>query len=242
MNTFLSRLLWVLGGQEKYPWCERIGVGAGRGNTMFGTRDKPATPPTAEALNAIMRYENVSITWLLDGKGAPCLVNIFTRDGEAARWVAAELQAHSWEVHVLTDRQTYVLVMTRPDRYQVKERHIDYTRVEIVAGVLAGETLAVVRQRPAGQPSYRVDLDQDTLQSVARGQVSNLPLLRSEGALLLRRQPLEDEDVIWQWSRAEPQNLAPDEERLLQCFRSMTLEQRQLFLRVAHAFTGEDEE
>lgn len=240
MNTFLARLLWVLAEQEKYPWCDRIGVGAGRGNTMFGTRDKAATPPTAEALNAIMRYENVSISWLLDGKGKPCLVNTFASDAQAAEWVAAQLADTAWQVHVLTDRQSYALVLTRPDHYQVKDRHVDYTRVEIAAGALAAGTLAQVRAARQGQDCFRVLLSAPQLQALVNGQVSNLALLRRQDALLAQREPLADSDPLWQWPVASLVVLSPDEEQVLQQFRRMSPAQRQLFLKVAAVFAGND--
>lgn len=237
VDGFLARLYWVLADQDKYPWCDRIGVGAGRGNTMFGTRGKPGAPPTADGLNAIGRYENVSMNWLLDGKGPPCMVTVVATDDEGAQWVAHLAAQGRWEWCVVNDRQRLVLVLLRPDRYQVKERTVDYTHVEILSGALGGRTLRQVRA--CGDPVSVVEVDAHTLQELADGKLSNRRLLRAGDGVLTSRQPLAPDASLWEWPEAASQPLSPEEEELLQAFRAMDGGRRTLFLAVAEAFAGQ---
>lgn len=241
MDNFLSRLQWVLGEQDKYPWCERIGVGAGRGNTMFGTRDKAAAPPTAEGLNAIRHYENISTLWLLEGKGAPCLVSTLAFDEAGARRVQQLLDGQDWDIHIVTDRLAFAVVLCRPGHYQVKDRTIECIDVEILAGALAGKTMSALHEGAASMPAYVVDVDTRTFADLVGGHISNLKLLRGEPAVLGARRPLQGDDPLWQWPQASTVLLAPDEERLLQNFRAMNRRQRATLLRIGSALQQEDD-
>lgn len=241
MDNFLSRLQWVLGEQDKYPWCERIGVGAGRGNTMFGTRDKAGAPPTAEGLNAIRHYENISTLWLLEGKGAPCLVTTLASDEAGARQVHQLLDGQDWDIHIVTDHLAFAVVLTRPGQYQVKDRTIDCTDVEILAGALAGKTMTALHEGASSMPAWKVEVDGHTLADLVGGRISNLKLLREGPALLDAKRPLADEDPLWQWPPAATVLLAPDEEQLLQHFRAMNRRQRATLLRIGLALQQEDE-
>lgn len=241
LDGFLARLHWVLADQDKYPWCDRIGVGAGRGNTMFGTRGKPGAPPTADGLNAIGRYENVSMNWLLDGRGPPCPVTVVASDEDGAARVQQMAQAAGGEWCVVTDHQQVVLVLLRPDRYQVKDRTVEYTQVDILAGAVAGRTLTALRElAPAGARSL-VEVSPQTLCELAEGRLSNRRLLRPGDGVLGARRPLPDDAPLWDWPAGGEQRLSPDEEQLLRAFRSMDAGRRTLFLAVGRAFVAEAE-
>ncbi|MBF0096163.1 MAG: LexA family transcriptional regulator [Magnetococcales bacterium] len=62
---FHDRLAQVIGDEEPYPWAERIGIGKSTFAGMWRNRAMPQT----KTLLKIAQYTDISINWLLTGRG-----------------------------------------------------------------------------------------------------------------------------------------------------------------------------
>ena len=68
-QNFIERLAQVLAERKPTPWGERLGFNKSTVSRIFS-----GVVPGSEILNAIMRYENISLSWLLSGKGDQFLI------------------------------------------------------------------------------------------------------------------------------------------------------------------------
>lgn len=65
MTGFRDRLALVIGEEKPFPWADRMGLSPG----VFTRMWNDGIPPKAQHLVLIASKENVSIDWLLTGKG-----------------------------------------------------------------------------------------------------------------------------------------------------------------------------
>lgn len=148
MNNRLSeRLRILLRGRKKHPWAASLGISRGTADRMFR-----GEIPGHETLGLIMRAENISISWLTEGAGAPYLVRWFTTDEEALKYLDELLELQDWTVHRLTDGEKIdVLILYAPAEVEYKGTTVRYTEINVIAGV----SLRVVA-RLAELPSHRL--------------------------------------------------------------------------------------
>ena len=178
---FLSRINFIIGDRRAYPWGEAIGIGRG-----VVQRIRDGVVPGGEALAAITRSENASLSWLLAGTGRPFLVGCCPTDAECADQVDALLEEPGWTVYFITDGQAAVLVLTQPAQFEVRDRPIDYTAVEVLAGPIGPETSA--RLRAGDHPVHQVQTSPRQVADLAAGRVGTYALT-AEGGLLERAKP-----------------------------------------------------
>ncbi|MBF0422320.1 MAG: helix-turn-helix transcriptional regulator [Magnetococcales bacterium] len=69
LETLKARLEYAIGLEPPYTWAKRIGLGK---STLAGILTKNACPTTT-TLRKIADRTNISINWLLTGKGAPSI-------------------------------------------------------------------------------------------------------------------------------------------------------------------------
>lgn len=243
-EAFVARIKRLLDGREKYPWGHAIGLGKGTIDGMTRT----GSIPGGETLALISRYENVRIDWLLEGKGTPFYVTMCATDDMAWEVLENILEPETWEVTLVTDGARVAAVMTQPGKYQVKDgkdkdegqryRWIDYTIVEVVAGVLGRRALSTIRNRWVHQNGvsmvYFVSDDAHTMNLIEGGEIGSYRLCYSPDAVLATRERIVDSHPIFtKFMQAADPFTDPTEARLLELFRSMTKEGQDAFLKVA---------
>lgn len=183
-KTFLSRFEALLGGRQPYAWAKATGIGRG----VIQSIKKGATP-SGEALAAIGRTENCSLTWLLEGRGAPYLVRWASSDEDAADQLRTLLEER-WDAAMFTGESgdEAVVVMTMPGQFEAAGgQEVNYTVVEVLAGDIG--QLAI---KQLGHPNVRslrmTTVDERTLRNLAGGHIGTWELTRP-GGLLERTDP-----------------------------------------------------
>lgn len=169
-KNFLSRLVFVLGDRKKYPWGAHIGLDRGIIERLFNGKEAKG-----ETLAHISRLENVSITWLLEGKGSPYLVNKCTSDDEAADYLGALLDEHGWTAYICETADRTALVLTLPASFETKKgEKINYTIVETITspGPRSFNLLKMASIHTKG-----INLNKDSFNRLATGWMNNQELL-----------------------------------------------------------------
>ncbi len=105
-TSFASRLEMVLAGRTPTTWCRCLGI---LPNMM--TRMKQGHIPGHEVLTRIMRAENVSLSWLMEGVGQPFIAHGFLefRDFELA--LRQHLTRSHDVIHLLDSAVAPVVIM-----------------------------------------------------------------------------------------------------------------------------------
>lgn len=229
LNTFLARLQSILGERDKHPWGAALGIGRGTVGNMF-----TGTIPTSETLNAISRCENVSITWLLDGRGAPYTVHKFSDDEECLEYLDALLEEKSWTVYLVTDQKRLALVLTMPAKYKAREEWISYTVVEVLTGRCGRKTLNRVRAEIPVCEVFLINTYTYTLADLSRGKIGTYRLLHSDSPLLHKEVSVSKDHKIFEWPEEE-NPLTPEEHILVENFRHMATEQKVAYKSIGDA-------
>jgi len=168
-NNFLQKLTELSAGRDLFPWLMALGFTQATAN-----RIKKGQPPSAELLGALMRSDRLSPRYLMEGQGAPYHVSRVISDDEAIEQLD-ELLVEDWAVALVTaDRHQFVVVLHQPGQYQYKEKMIDYTIVEVVAGHITRETVQWLQERDRGV--WLLELAPDDFQRLATGRMGNLEL------------------------------------------------------------------
>lgn len=183
-NDFLSNIEKLLGRRDLYPWSDRIGLGRGVANGIA-----KGTPPKADALTVISRAENVRIDWLLKGEGTPYSIIRARSDGECAEIIEEHLGEEEWRVHLVTDGTNTAYVLTQPGQYQIKDRMVDYTILEVITGPCGNEAAQAIYRRAFHFESkplehYLVDTDKATMRDLITGNMGTYAIALSDHALL----------------------------------------------------------
>lgn len=181
-NTFLDRLQRVLGGRKPHPWAAGVGWTRGVVDSL-----KDGGVPSPEFLAALGRAEGVSLNWMLTGEGQPFRVAVCVSDAQAASLVSAHLaDSKEWQPFLLQARRGFAVVLTLPAQYQVKDKAVDYTAVELVAGAVGPATILTL-DREAVKHCDMVNVSDDELLAMEKGEIGTHELTRSGGILSRRR-------------------------------------------------------
>ncbi|WP_156972476.1 helix-turn-helix domain-containing protein [Nitrosospira sp. NpAV] len=211
LNSFAERLKAILGERNKHHWGIALGIGRGTiGNTFNGS------VPTSEALNAISRSENVSTTWLLEGREDPYYVRKFTDDDECVNYLDAVF-LERWTIYLVTDQKHLAVALTMPAQYKIKEEWVSYTPVEVLAGRCGRKTLATGEKGIAflqGIRHQRVSADLDNL---SHNKIGTYKLLNAEQPLLNQDMLAKRNQKIFDWPE-ETMSLTPEEHILIESF------------------------
>lgn len=125
---FLARLEFVLDGRKRTPWGAALGLNKG---TMG--RIGKGHIPGPDLLIPIGRAERVSLSWLIDGAGAPFLITREETDSAMATLLDA-LFDESWRITLCTDGARVVVVLTQPGQIEVNGEMRDYIITEVLVG------------------------------------------------------------------------------------------------------------
>ncbi|MDH5641989.1 MAG: helix-turn-helix domain-containing protein, partial [Nitrospira sp.] len=155
-SDFLSRAKVLLMGRKPYSWGMALGLGRGTISRMFND----GLPPAADALAIIARAENVSITWLLTGRGEPRIVYHYPDDASALEHIDADLLDENWQVLLVSATGCApVVVLHQPAQFVTgadTDKTVDYILVETITG--AGRA-SLLRCLDAGAQHVQVDVD-----------------------------------------------------------------------------------
>jgi len=132
-----------------------------------------------DVLATVCRVENVSLSWLLEGKGAPYLVNRTTCDSEAAGILEDLVGGGTgWSVYQLRDTAgKEAVVLTQPASFERKGEWVEYTEVEVIAGEVGERARDVINASNANLERHWLDVDEITLRRLAAGQLGTWQLI-----------------------------------------------------------------
>lgn len=132
--------------------------------------------PGSEKLIPIIKAENLSISWLLEGKGSPFLVNSCPTDDEGYA-LLDELYAEAWTTYLITDGHQISIVLTRPGEYLVKDKPYPYTLVEVLAGNFGRDSLERASKTANGENLYFLETSTSIINDLAKGKIGSYQLL-----------------------------------------------------------------
>lgn len=228
-------------GREKYPWGHSIGLGKGVIDGMTRT----GSIPGGDTLSAIHRCENARIDWILDGRGPPYLVNSVTSDDDAKE-LLEQLLEERWRITIVTDSDRIALVLDQPGSFDVKDkknddgvqlyRTVPYTIVEIIAGIVGRNTMALVCTQ-AKQGTVRFMLTNAAVMTqLGRGRLGTWRLLNAPDAVLAVVEVIDAKHPIFtQGAQADLFPATKDEAALLDHYRALPPEKRLAVEQVATA-------
>lgn len=187
MNNFLERLEHVLGERKKHPWGQGLGITRGTVDNMF-----KGVVPASDTLNAISRIENVSISWLLDGKGNPFYVFLCLDDEAAQSYAEDTLVDDGWSGYLISDGERLALAFTLPAEYEVKGVATPYTILELLVGNISMAMAEKLQAFPAVRWQYRCTVSSAVMDDILNGQVGTWQLLLSPKFILSNAQKIND--------------------------------------------------
>jgi len=239
-----ERLLKIKGSRSILEWEREAGIA--RGNLRRAIKGDSLSE---ENIRKLVRTENVSADWLLDGRGSPYYVAMFNSDAE----IAAQLQAYfddeadRWSVTLIRrkgDDAPRAVVLTMPIERQ--ELSADEVVKESALDVMVGP-IGILSSRVICRPGWRavsgLALDEEIVTAICSGQLGTHALLSDPGYLLLST--ALDRDVLTIITNgltlAEQSNhytvpLTPDEQQLLTTYRCLPKPDRSRLQVIADAF------
>ncbi|MBD3609038.1 MAG: hypothetical protein HUJ30_00655, partial [Gammaproteobacteria bacterium] len=187
-TNFLSRIKFIIGGRDNYPW----GMALGFGKSTIGAMVNEGKAPSGPTLSNIARAENASLTWLLEGKGQPFLVNHYDRYEDALDYLSAMLEEEAWQPYMITDGARYAMVLTLPGQFESKGKMIDYTLLEVVAGHgITSHAMGIAEYFREASPSLQsITTTAATMDDLYRGRMGTWSLVNAPNALLKRAETL----------------------------------------------------
>jgi len=216
-EIFLSRIRIILDWRDRYPWGALVGMTRGTINRIFNE----GQIPTGETLSAIGRVENCALSWLLNGQGSPYIVGRCENDEECAERLDELLEEKGWTIHLLTDGERYALVLTQPAIFFIKERPVEYTACETLAGPIGEETLQTIQR--SGHHAFTVTLPAEQITRLIAGQLGTYALLAKDGGLLRDEHPLAADTRMTAYSGAADERAGYNdtERQLLKAWRKL---------------------
>ncbi len=188
INNFSDRLEWLLNGRKIHRWGSKIGL-----TKTVITRLNQGVLPGADKLRPVVRAENVSLTWLIEGIGEKYLVNHGYSDQHCAEILQA-LYDERWKTHVLVDGFHIAIVLTQYGSYKVGNIDYLYTIVEVITGPIDDKTLSLVAQQNNDNNTFFVETSVADMQNLYRGDIGTYGLLHTADALLNKAQLLKQKE------------------------------------------------
>lgn len=243
MTDIRSRLALVLGDRKITPWAKKLGIGSATQQSL-----QAGGPIESAQLTIVQHTENVSLSWLLDGKGRPFLVSEFDDDDEALEYVQSLLADENWRVKLAAAPGDVVIVLHQPGsilRGKKKDILVEYEVVELISGATEKALLHMGRRADTFDA---FDLAPHDVRRLARGAMGSHELFgpadkpRPTSAITLAA-ALDMARLA-----AERPYLTPDERIVLDHYRAMDSAGKTAFKSVGtqmakqagHAATGTD--
>ena len=188
-NNLADRIDTMLCGRKIHAWGKAIGLSRSVLQAL-----KNGKLPGADKLGPIIRSENLSLSWLLEGIGKPYLINSCGSDEECSELITELLQEQWQRVYLLTDGAQVAAVLTQPGGYDYSGVNYLYTIVEVVCGVLGQQTLSIIQQQVAPQSLHYLRISSNAMRQLTRGQLGTYKLLNAPEALL-KQTPSQEDDT-----------------------------------------------
>lgn len=130
-EEFGARLQWLLSGRTITPWSKKLGLSAGTVKRM-----KDGHKPGSDILTALMRTENVSLNWIMEGKGLPFMLDVHTDQHAFMNMIRQHDSDADYTVYVSVDieRHLVAVIFAQPASYEFKNHTIEYTQIEVLVG------------------------------------------------------------------------------------------------------------
>jgi hypothetical protein len=173
-----DRLEWLLNGRKIHKWGANIGL-----TKTVITRLNQGIFPGADKLRPVVRAENVSLTWLLEGKGDKYLVNHCWSDIDCYECLQAYYD-EKWKTHLLVDGFNISIVLTQPGSYDIEGVTYLYTMVEVITGPINDKTLSLIAQQNNDNNTFFVETSVADMQFLFKGNVGSYGLLHAADAIL----------------------------------------------------------
>lgn len=157
--------------------------------------------PSTETIMALMRYENMRPDWFLKDEGTPYSIIRARSDSECAELLEELLGEEEWRVYLVTDGVNIAYVLTQPGQYQVKDRWVDYTIMEVITGPCGNEAVQAIYRRafhPERTPLVHqlVETDRATMHDLVAGKMGTYAIALADHALLRKAQPITAESLV----------------------------------------------
>jgi hypothetical protein len=223
-----ERLKILLQGRRAFPWGHALGFSSG----MISRFAREGKAPGPEYLARICQVERASLSWLLDGAGAPFLVVHLGGDTITGAHLRVLFDDSDWTATWVDGGVGCAVVLTKPDSIGAGHNRIDYTSVKVVAGVLGAASVAAL-------PSslQQINLCSEAFARLSSAQMGNLELLRA----LAEAKPVRIDAIA---ETLIPYDLTAAEVELLADYHALAPRDRrlarQLLRRLVHRVGGEE--
>jgi hypothetical protein len=130
-NEFTPRLEWVLADRKITPWAKKLGLSSGTAARLLSN-----VVPGTDILTAIMRTEHVNLNWLLEGKGAPFMLDSYTNADAFENMLSIHSQDAQYTAYLSIDLQSGMAaaVLVQPATFEFKNKTIEYQQIETLYG------------------------------------------------------------------------------------------------------------
>lgn len=179
-----ERLEWLLHGRSPWKWGESVRLSSGAISRLMTGRF-----PDPEKLVPACRIENLSLTWLIEGRGMPYCVATPADDVEAAS-ILGQVFADEPQTNLLVayTETSYTVIVWMPVQAQTQDgKPYNYNATTILGGGVAGpDTMEVIEANYSftGVEYCRaLRLERDKWRALASGLMGNHDVF-GEGGLL----------------------------------------------------------
>lgn len=231
-KTFLSRIDLILSGRDPYPWGQGIGISRGTIN-----RIRHDQIPNADTLAIISKAENVSLSWLITGKGAPFIVFNSKTDNESMEVLNLYIidEPGQWNVYILGATGEGI-VMEQPGSYVHNDKKYSYRIVEIItgSGILTHKRILQALNSGEIKSAFHNPVSPELISSLRKGYIGTYALFGDKGVLLHNNERITLSTVN-AWAEYTTSNnigeLSEDENFLIELYRQLTPKEKEDALR-----------
>ncbi len=180
-EAFRLRAVRILGGRRPHTWGNLLGLSSGAVQRLI----RHGFVPGWKGLWKLVRVENVSLTWLIDGIGPPYLVHSSVTDLHASRLVRKLLEEFDdWRITLLPGRVLSAIVLDADRLLDTGEnKPLAYRHVVIIGGATGPLALTAAIE---ARERYRVnlaELEDSALLLISAGEVGPFALFGDDAKL-----------------------------------------------------------
>lgn len=177
-----ARLQWVMGDRSAWKWAKLTGLTPG----TIGRMIKEDLLPGAAKLIHAARVENLSLTWLCTGEGAPFLVTPVATRREAMELFMDAIDRSEWHVDILACSDRFTLVLhgwQESESESEDDEPYRWRRVQVLVGAPLGYAMLNEMHWPSYAGSSRIHhtrISDDQWQRLATGWIGTFGLFGDE--------------------------------------------------------------
>lgn len=227
-NNFVDRLRYLAADRSLTATMKGAGY---TGGTVSRVLNEQEFIPGTEMLRVLARIENARLDWLVDGHGAPFRVSRAATPYGVVDGAQALLADEDWDVTLyVSDHVPPVVVLAQPATVQRNSRTIRYTLLELITGPVDTDSLAKLMV----MADRRVRVDSASLADLADGHTAGTYRLTKAPDLPFAHRMVEATQRIAEAGPIEGEygarpfgtSVSGDEQRLLDAYRALSVNQR----------------